>query len=158
MEYKEIVYSPGLYKIFDEIIVNALDETTRDKTITEIKININQDTISVFNNGVGIPIVIHPEHKIYVPELIFANLLTSTNYGDNDKRVTGGTHGLGAKLTAIFSKEMIVEIGDIKNKKSYYQVYKNNLSSISKPIIKKYNEKQGYVKITFTHRKMVNCI
>ena len=113
MEYKEIVYSPGLYKIFDEIIVNALDETTRDKTITEMKININQDTISVFNDGVGIPIVIHPEHKIYVPELIFANLLTSTNYGDNDKRVTGGTHGLGAKLTAIFSKEMIVEIGDI---------------------------------------------
>lgn len=150
MEYQELVYSPGLYKIFDEIIVNALDETTRDKTISELKININQDTISIHNDGVGIPIVIHPEHKIYVPELIFANLLTSTNYGDNDKRVTGGTHGLGAKLTAIFSKEMIIEIGDIKNKKSYYQVYKDNLSSISKPIIKKYNEKTGYVKITFT--------
>ena len=149
MEYKEIIYSPGLYKIFDEIIVNALDETTRDNTITEIKIKIDNDTISVYNDGVGIPIVIHPEHKIYVPELIFANLLTSTNYGD-DKRVTGGTHGLGAKLTAIFSKEMIVEIGDAKNKKSYYQVYKNNLSSISKPVIKKYNEKPGYVKITFT--------
>lgn len=149
MEFQEIVYSPGLYKIFDEIIVNALDESTRDKTMTQIKVSIDQDTISVYNDGVGIPIVIHPEHKIYVPELIFANLLTSTNYDDSQKRVTGGTHGLGAKLTAIFSKEMIVEIGDPKNKKSYYQVYQNNLSKISKPVIKKYTEKNGYVKITF---------
>ena len=64
-------------------------------------------------------------------------MLTSTNYIKNQQRTTGGTHGLGAKLTAIFSKEMIVEIGDKKNKKEYYQVYKNNLSEISKPIIKK---------------------
>ncbi|VVU94450.1 DNA gyrase/topoisomerase IV, subunit A [seawater metagenome] len=146
---QEITYSPGLYKIFDEILVNALDETTRDKTVNEIKIDINENTISVYNNGKGIDVAMHPEHKIWVPELIFANLLTSTNYGDNQERTTGGTHGLGAKLTAIFSKEMIIEIGDKKNKKEYYQVYKNNLSEISKPIIKKYNG-PGYVKITFT--------
>ena len=149
MEKKEITYSPGLYKITDEIFVNALDETTRDKTVTQIKININDDFISVYNNGKGIDVVIHPKHKIWVPELIFANLLTSTNYGIDDKRTTGGTHGLGAKLTAIFSKEMKIEIGDSKNKKEYEQIYKNNLSEISKPIIKKYSGKEGYVKITF---------
>ena len=80
---KEITFSPALYKIFDEIIVNALDETTRDKSVNEIKISFNKDQISVFNNGKGIDVVIHPEHKIYIPELIFANLLTSTNYGKN---------------------------------------------------------------------------
>ncbi len=147
---KEITFSPGLFKLFDEILVNAIDESTRDKTLNEIKVNIDKDTISVYNNGIGIDVVMHPEHKVWVPELIFANLLTSTNYNDNEERVTGGTHGLGAKLTAIFSKKVIIEIGDSKNKKQYYQEYKNNLSEISKPVIKKYNEKNGYVKITFT--------
>ncbi|MBT5430318.1 MAG: 23S rRNA (guanosine(2251)-2'-O)-methyltransferase RlmB [Rhodospirillaceae bacterium] len=146
---KEITFSPGLFKLFDEILVNAIDESTRDKTLNEIKVNIDKDTISVYNNGIGIDVVMHPEHKVWVPELIFANLLTSTNYNDNEERVTGGTHGLGAKLTAIFSKKVIIEIGDSKNKKQYYQEYKNNLSEISKPVIKKYNEKTGYVKITF---------
>ena len=45
----------------------------------------------------GIPVVIHEEHKIYVPELLFSHLLTSENYDDSKKRIVGGLNGLGSK-------------------------------------------------------------
>ena len=69
------------------------------------------------NNGKGIPIEMHKEHGMYVPEMIFGHLLTSSNYNDQDKKVTGGRNGFGAKLTNIFSTEFIVETGDYKKNK-----------------------------------------
>ena len=145
------IYPPALYKIFDEIIVNAYDQTIRDQTVTEIKVDIDvqNNQVTVYNDGIGIDVVIHPEHKIYIPELIFGELLTSTNFDESEKRTTGGTFGLGAKLTAIFSKKFIVEVGDPVNKKRFRQVYENNLSVRSKPEIKDYNKKDGYVKISY---------
>jgi DNA gyrase/topoisomerase IV subunit B len=69
---------PGLYKIFDEIIVNAADNKQRDPSMNRLEVDINPDenSIRVWNNGNGIPVVIHQEHNIYVPELIFGHLLT----------------------------------------------------------------------------------
>lgn len=73
MAFRQIEYVPGLYKIFDEILVNAADNFQRDKRMDTIKIEINpeQEMISVYNNGKGIPIEIHKDHHCYVPELIF---------------------------------------------------------------------------------------
>ena len=151
MVQKNIKYSPGLYKLFDEILMNALDETTRDKTLKNIKVNVNESTgkISVFNDGKGIDVVMHPKHKIYVPELIFSHLLTSTSYDSSKVSTAAGTHGLGAKLTAVFSKYFEVDIGDPVHKKRFFQIYKNNLSEKSKPQITSYNESTGYVRISF---------
>jgi DNA topoisomerase-2 len=144
---QEITWSPGLYKIVDELIVNAYDQSIRDQTMTLISADINQESFSLYNDGVGIDIILHPTHNIYIPELIFANLLTSTNYNDKEERITGGTHGLGAKLSGIFSKKFIIEVWDKKRKLYYYQTFENNLSKISKPKIVKSKEKGG-VKIT----------
>lgn len=47
------------------------------------------NTISVWNNGKGIPVVEHKVEKVYVPALIFGQLLTSSNYDDEQKKVTG---------------------------------------------------------------------
>jgi DNA topoisomerase-2 len=148
---KQITFSPGLYKIFDEIIVNAYDQTIRDPAVTTIKVLIDKDKneISVYNDGHGIDVIMHPKEKIYVPELLFGHLRTSTSFDETTVRVTGGIHGLGAKLTAIFSKYFKIETGDTKNKKSFSQIYKNNLSSRSEPVIKDYQAKSGYTKITF---------
>lgn len=148
---KIIKFVPGLYKIFDEIIVNAYDQTVTDETLSTIKVNIDikDNQITVYNDGRGIDVVIHKEYGIYVPELIFGELLTSTHFDEDTVRITGGLHGLGAKLTAIFSKEFEVEIGDNINHKKFYQIYKNNLSYKSKPKISAYNKTIGYVKITF---------
>ena len=84
MVKREATYVPGLYKIFDEILVNAADNKQRDPRMDTIKVDIKPEEglISIMNNGKGIPIEIHKEHKIYVPELIFGQLLTSSNYDD----------------------------------------------------------------------------
>ena len=144
---KFVTWNPGIYKIFDEIITNASDECQRSKSVKNIKVNFEGNTISVSNDGSGIPIQIHKEHNIYVPELIFCNLLSSSNYDDSKKRTTGGLNGLGAKLTNIYSTEFIVET--VCNKQMYRQVFKNNMSEIGKPEITKTTEKD-YTKITFT--------
>ncbi|CAG8482548.1 2580_t:CDS:10 [Diversispora eburnea] len=115
-----------------------------------IRVNIDkeQNVISVYNNGKGIPIEIHKEEGIYVPELIFGHLLTSSNYNDDEKKVTGGRNGYGAKLTNIFSTEFIVETANKGIKKKYHQVFKNNMSITEKPKITSYS-KDEYTKITF---------
>lgn len=92
---RSIKYIPGLFKIFDEILVNARDQTVRDKTCNEIHVDIDETTgvISVWNNGEeGIENVIHKEANCYVPEMIFGRIRTSANYEQKNKLV-GGKNG-----------------------------------------------------------------
>ncbi|KAF9764374.1 DNA topoisomerase 2 [Nosema granulosis] len=147
---KNISYVPGLYKIFDEIIVNAADNKIRDPKMSVIKVDIDvkNNKISVFNDGKGVPIEMHKEEKVYVPELIFGQLLTSSNYNDDEKKVTGGRNGYGAKLCNIFSTEFIVETADNRVKKIYKQYYRNNMAITEKPEIESYTDK-GFTRITF---------
>ncbi|KAJ1678281.1 DNA topoisomerase 2, partial [Spiromyces aspiralis] len=151
MVQEAITYSPGLYKIVDEILVNAADNKIRDSSMDTIKVTANKDTgvISVYNNGKGIPVQIHSKEGVYVPELIFGHLLTSSNYNDNQKKVTGGRNGYGAKLCNIFSVEFIVETADASTGKKYRQVFKNNMSVIGKPSITAHKNKSEWTKITF---------
>ena len=124
MEFRNVSFVPGLYKIFDEILVNAADNRQRDAKMNSLKVEISveEGSISVYNNGQGIPVSMHKEHKCYVPELIFGQLLTSSNYNDSEKKTTGGRNGYGAKLANIFSKEFIVETVDTAKGKTYYNI------------------------------------
>uniref|UniRef100_A0A4W4HHR6 DNA topoisomerase 2 n=1 Tax=Electrophorus electricus TaxID=8005 RepID=A0A4W4HHR6_ELEEL len=138
MNLREITYVPGLYKIFDEILVNAADNKQRDKSMSTIKITIDPEsnTISIWNNGKGIPVVEHKEEKMYVPALIFGHLLTSSNYDDEEKKVTGGRNGYGAKLCNIFSTKFTVETACKEYKHSFKQTWQNNMTKASEPRIK----------------------
>ncbi|KAJ1920311.1 DNA topoisomerase 2 [Mycoemilia scoparia] len=151
MAQEAVTYTPGLYKIVDEILVNAADNKQRDPTQTIIKVTVNleENEISVYNNGKGIPVQMHAKEKLWVPELIFGHLLTSSNYDDDEKKVTGGRNGYGAKLCNIFSTEFIVETADATQGKKYKQVFKNNMSIIGKPSITKFSSKSEWTKITF---------
>lgn len=148
---KDIQYIPGLYKIFDEIIVNARDHIIRNpKTCTEIKVEINEKTgtISVTNDGPGIEVQIHPIEKVYIPEMILGQLRTSSNYDDDEKRIVGGTNGYGAKLVNIFSEEFCIETVDSTQKKYYKQIFKDNMYTRGEPEISKSTDK-SYTRITF---------
>ncbi len=105
------------------LLVNASDNKQRDKNMSVIRINIDKitNTIKVFNNGRGIPVVMHKEEKIMVPTMIFGHLLTSSNYNDDQKKVTGGRNGYGAKLCNIFSKKFVLETSTKETKKSFKQ-------------------------------------
>ncbi|KAF5853012.1 hypothetical protein GGP41_001553 [Bipolaris sorokiniana] len=134
MEYRDVSYVPGLYKIFDEILVNAADNKQNDKNMSEIRVTVDRESgeISIRNDGKGIPIEIHKEHGIYVPEMIFGHLLTSSNYDDDQQKVTGGRNGYGAKLCNVFSTEFTVETVDSKQKKKYKQTWTENMSKMGK--------------------------
>ncbi len=158
MVFKTISYIPGLYKIFDEVLVNAIDQHVRienDKNfknkVTTIKVNfdVEQNVISVYNNGEGIPIVEHKEHNVWVPELIFGHLLTSSNYDKNEKKITGGKNGYGSKLANIFSTRFVIETVDAERKLKYIQVFEKNMTIKGKPTITKCSEKP-YTKIDFS--------
>lgn len=154
MCYENISYVSGLYKIYDEIVVNALDHVVRCKETTkpvkEIRVNIDRKDgkIEVMNSGQGIEIEIHKEHGIYIPELIFGNMLTSTNYDDSQERTIGGQNGIGAKACNIFSTMFSIETVDSSKKKLYKQTFTNNMKEKSEPVISTYG-KYPYTKITF---------
>lgn len=78
--------------------------------------------ISIYNNGKGIPVVMHSVEKMYVPEMIFGTLLTSSNYNDSEKKVTGGRNGYGAKLCNIFSTKFVLETSSKEYQKKFKQV------------------------------------
>ena len=151
----EIDYIPVIYKMFDEIIVNARDQRERLKgrkgsiQLTEIRVNIDHETgeVSVYNNGDGIKIEKHSS-GLYNPNLIFGRLLTSGNYKKNEKRIVGGKNGYGAKIVNIFSTEFIVETGDRHTKQNYYQRFYENMKKVDEPVIKKYSGKP-YTKVTW---------
>jgi len=198
---KSVTFVPSLYKIFDEILVNAADNKQRDSSMDTVRIDINQDegSIAVWNNGEtvhhgwqlnlcmqmighspslwgnsqrfempasacavfihapplscwihlafpcslcsfagrGIPVTMHKDHGVYVPELIFGHLLTSSNYDDSERKVTGGRNGYGAKLANIFSNEFIVETMDSERGLHYRQVFQKNMQDKGTPEINK---------------------
>ncbi|KAF8981096.1 DNA topoisomerase 2, partial [Haplosporangium bisporale] len=97
----------------------------------------------------GIPVEIHKSEGLYVPELIFGHLLTSSNYDDSQKKVTGGRNGYGAKLCNIFSTEFIVETADKSNGLIYKQVFSKNMSVTGKPKITNMKKPDEYTRISF---------
>nr|GEW87826.1 DNA topoisomerase 2-like [Tanacetum cinerariifolium] len=149
---KTITFVPGpLYKIFDEILVNAADNKQRDPKMDDVNVNIDvaKNMISVWNNGDGIPVEMHQGEVVYVPELIFGHLLTSSNYDDLIKKTTGARNGYGAKLANIFSTEFTIETADGKRNKRYKQVFTNNMAKKSEPTITKCKNSENWTMVSF---------
>ena len=148
MIIKDIIYSPAMLKLFDEVLSNSCDEYRRKDNmgLNKIIIKINKETqeISVIDNG-GIPIVKHKEAKMYVPEFIFGQLRTSSNYDDTEDRNVIGTNGVGSSLTNIFSKKFTVISCDKKNQINV--TWTDNMSKKSTPIITK--SKEHFTNISF---------
>ena len=153
-EKKSVVYSPALLKIFDEILVNAIDRNSMyPKNVTSLGVSIDKTSgeITIENNGPlgGIEVKMHEKEGLWNPELTFGHLLTSTNYDDTQKRVVGGRNGYGAKLTNVYSTKFSVKIKDGENKCIYTQDWSNNMKTCGTPKIKKYSGATSNVSITF---------
>ena len=152
---KCVPYNPGLFKLFDEGIVNCRDHYIRMKQnssgepVTQIHVTIENGTISMHNNGNGIDVEKHPTHNIWIPELIFGHLRTSTNYDKEEKKITGGKNGFGFKLVLIWSTYGKIETIDHIRKLKYIQEFHDNLKIIQKPKITK-NSGKPYTRVSFT--------
>ena len=157
---KNINIIPGLYKLFDEGIVNCRDHYVRmlqamsackpnTLPVSSIDISIdNEGTITMSNDGNGIDVEKHPEYDIWIPEMIFGHLRTSTNYDKSQKKITGGKNGFGFKLVLIWSVWGKIETVDHIRGLKYTQEFENNLNIIKTPIIKKFKGKP-YTKVSF---------
>ena len=163
--FKQSEWIPAIYKLYDEIIVNSADQVVRidqrklktDIPVTNIKVTIDSEKgeISVYNDGTGIDVAYHPSekdkdgNKVWIPALIFGELLTSINYDKSEKKIVGGKNGYGAKLTNIFSTDFELKTVDHIRGKKYVQKYSNHMKTKGKPIITNTKSKP-YTKITWT--------
>jgi DNA topoisomerase-2 len=152
---KNLKYSPALLKIFDEILVNAIDRNSlHPKQVSSISIAIDKDvgSVTIENNGPlgGIGVRMHEKEGLWNPELVFGHLLTSTNYDDTQKRIVGGRNGYGAKLANIYSTEFSIVIKDHETKQMYTQSWSKNMTVCNQPKIKKHSGATSSVAITFT--------
>ncbi len=158
---KQFQYIPGLYKLFDEGIVNCRDHVIRQNQaikdgivnalpVTNIEITIDSDgTIHMYNDGNGIDVAEHPEYKLWIPEMIFGHLRTSTNYDEKKKeKIVGGKNGFGFKLVLIWSTWGKVETVDHVRGLKYVQEFKNNLTELCKPSITKCKTKP-FTRVSF---------
>lgn len=127
----------------------ALKENKEVIPVSCIDISISDDgIITMINDGSGIDIAQHPEYKLWIPELIFAHLRTSTNYNKDEKKIVGGKNGFGIKLVLIWSTWGSIETIDSVRGLKYTQEFKNNLDVIGEPKIIKCKNKP-YTKIEF---------
>jgi DNA topoisomerase-2 len=166
---KNIRYVPGLFKLFDEGIVNCRDHVVRMASkieanvenslpVSYIDITIQEDgTITMINDGNGIDVA--QKDGVWVPELIFGHLRTSTNYNKEEKKIVGGKNGFGFKLVLIWSTYGSVETVDHIRGLKYTQEFKDNLDTICPPKITKAAKTKPYTKIVFKpdyHRLGIN--
>lgn len=152
---KTVNFNPGFYKLIDELLVNAHDHVVRlreRKSTNPVKnINISSDgkTFTIFNDGESIDVEKHPDYDVYIPQLIFGELLTSTNYDKDEKKLVGGKNGYGVKLVNIFSKKFELTIVDAKRGLKYSQTFEDNMSKVGTPSVKPCKTK-SYVEIIWT--------
>lgn len=157
---KEVKVPRALERLFIEVLSNATDHYIRTSkfavkngikrikgTIYELKpieVEITDDMIRVTNYGIPIPV--EELDGILLPEVIFGNLNSSSNYED-ESRSGAGMNGVGAKLFNIFSTYFEIMVLDPIRKLSYQQHWTDNMRVKSTATISKYKGKESSVTV-----------
>src|SRR6056297_112453 len=150
-----VTLADAIDRVFVEILSNAGDNAERSRrteefrsSIGSIDVTMDSRTISIKNGGVPIPVEKRKDGQ-WLPEFIFDQLRSSSNYNQDDNRTYCGRNGYGAKLTNIFSKKFELTVRDSIRQLEYYQVWKNNKKDKSEPLVSKYTKKKSSVCISY---------
>jgi DNA topoisomerase II len=139
---QRIAVNPGFYKLVDELLVNAHDQVVRlrqkgsSNLVKHISVSYMGGILEVENDGESIDVAKHPEHDMYIPQLIFGELLTSTNYDKEEKKLVGGKNGYGVKLVNIFAKALQIRVVDAGRALLYEQTFTDNMTKVGAPKVK----------------------
>jgi DNA topoisomerase-2 len=130
--------------------VVRLRQRGSENPVRKIEVDIEDNTtITIRNDGESIDVEKHPEYGVYIPQLIFGELLTSTNYDKDEKKLVGGKNGYGVKLVNIFAKKLTITVVDEKRHLKYTQLFENNMTTIHEPVIKT-SKVKSYVEVSWT--------
>lgn len=112
----------GLHHLIYEIVDNAVDEALAGYC-TEIKITLNKDgSVTIEDNGRGIPVDIHPEKKVPAVQVVFTTLHAGGKFESKAYQISGGLHGVGASVVNALSEWLIVEV--MRDGKVFRQRYR----------------------------------
>ena len=168
-KFGTVSYVPALVKCASELIDNAIDVAidTNFEKATKIQVNVDDKSIEVIDNGIGIPCEPpknSPGEKRTCAEIAWTTLKSGTSFGENRNKI--GTNGVGSSCVNVFSKLFIGESDD--GRRSQTITCRNNLSEIKagrickssgKPGVRVYCEPDlerfGLEKIDDVHRDLI---
>lgn len=129
---EEVVYTPGLVKIINEIIDNSVDVAIKTdfKGCNEVSVKITDDSVEVVDNGTGIPVQKN-ENDEYLPKVCWGTALSGSNFSD-ENRTQMGMNGVGSYCTNVWSKKFVGISDDGKQK--YTIVFKDNSSNFTEKV------------------------
>ena len=145
---------PGMYTdtsrpnhLVLEVIDNSVDEALSGHA-SEIKVVLHKDnSISVSDNGRGMPVDIHPEEGIPGIELIFSRLHAGAKFSNVDYKFSGGLHGVGVSVVNALSSSLSAEIK--RGGKKYYIEFKDSKKFKELKTIDSVGKKNTGTKVTF---------
>lgn len=155
IENKQCYVNDGIIRLFVETLSNAIDNYFRSldgptpMTKLVVQYNSESNVLSFLNDGNHIPLIQSEEEKMPIPQMIFGELMSGSNYNDKEERTTSGRNGLGIKLCNIFSTEFEINCFDPNSKQLYKQKWKNNMKKCGNPRILEKDGNTGYTKVMY---------
>ena len=155
-------FSQVFYKMFDEILVNAIDVAMKYKTVKSIDVSFDEKTgaIAIANDGRrGIPcgvVKTSDGTPIYVPEMLFTHFRAGSNHkkcqstAEVKDNISTGVNGFGCKLVVVNSGYTKVVTHDTERKVRYEQEFKSQMAEICEPNIQKLKRGQQGTTVSYT--------
>jgi DNA gyrase subunit B len=137
----------GLHHLINEVVDNSIDEALAGYC-DKIDITINGDgSVTVQDNGRGIPVDIHPEEKKSALEVVMTILHAGGKFDKNTYKVSGGLHGVGVSVVNALSEWLKVEVS--RDGKVYFQEFNRGIPLSKVKEIRKARKTEKGTKITF---------
>lgn len=154
---REVTFVRAALTVIDEALVNAGDRVVKSNLKNlHVYFDEDQNMIQVINDGDPLHVVKHEEHGVYIPRLMFGEMNSSTNYDDSERHETGGTHGVGIKLTSILANRTQLRSIDMEHKMVSFHEWRNNMEAMTHEEIMTSSKMHRNKKTVDTHQFLPN--